>query len=427
MSIKSYSIDQVKAYMDSAVAFCEKKNILFPATLFLLRAEYNFETGDFSRSEEEAKLALTKAEESKDYMVQMKTLAFLGKYNMTTGFYQESMNCYQKSIQLSEQKGIKGMIPACYYGVANIFIKVGDLNSYRENLRLMIDAAQKENDTANIQEGLLRLGTSLADKERDFRRADSILRKCIQISLKQKDEYYTAYALANLGWNFYREKMYDSSLVCYNKSLKISLNGPWGSSANSLGNLGTIYRDLGNPDKAIKYYIKAIDQARKIHDYYSLSWIYEDMNKMYLMKNDTSKAYDTYVLFKQYSDSLKMKESSEGLYEARIRYEADNHNKEVQLLSLRLKNNHILTIGFAGLAIVTIAIGLLLFRGSKLKTKRRISEMNEKISELTQANLRQQMNPHFIFNTLNSIQYYMYQHDNLATNNYLTKFSSLLR
>jgi LytS/YehU family sensor histidine kinase len=53
--------------------------------------------------------------------------------------------------------------------------------------------------------------------------------------------------------------------------------------------------------------------------------------------------------------------------------------------------------------------------------------MNRRIAEVTQANLRQQMNPHFIFNTLNSIQYYMYQHDKLATNNYLTKFSSLMR
>jgi len=69
----------------------------------------------------------------------------------------------------------------------------------------------------------------------------------------------------------------------------------------------------------------------------------------------------------------------------------------------------------------------LILRSSKLNAKRRISEMNRKISEITQANLRQQMNPHFIFNTLNSIQYYMYQHDKLATNNYLTKFSSLMR
>jgi len=101
--------------------------------------------------------------------------------------------------------------------------------------------------------------------------------------------------------------------------------------------------------------------------------------------------------------------------------------KEVELLSLRIKNQKLMIYGFTGLIILTLAIGLLLFRGSQLKAKRRISEMNRKISEVTQANLRQQMNPHFIFNTLNSIQYYMYQHDKLATNNYLTKFSSLMR
>jgi len=74
-----------------------------------------------------------------------------------------------------------------------------------------------------------------------------------------------------------------------------------------------------------------------------------------------------------------------------------------------------------------LAVGLLLYRHSKVNAKRRLAELNRKISEVTQANLRQQMNPHFIFNTLNSIQYYMYQHDKLATNNYLTKFSSLMR
>ena len=101
--------------------------------------------------------------------------------------------------------------------------------------------------------------------------------------------------------------------------------------------------------------------------------------------------------------------------------------KRLNCLSLRLKNQRFLIYGFSGFIVLALAIGFLLLRGSKLKAKRRISEMNRKISEITQANLRQQMNPHFIFNTLNSIQYYMYQHDKLATNNYLTKFSSLMR
>jgi len=57
----------------------------------------------------------------------------------------------------------------------------------------------------------------------------------------------------------------------------------------------------------------------------------------------------------------------------------------------------------------------------------RMEAMNHTISELNQTNLRQQMNPHFIFNTLNSIQYYVFQNDKISSNNYMTKFASLIR
>ena len=128
-----------------------------------------------------------------------------------------------------------------------------------------------------------------------------------------------------------------------------------------------------------------------------------------------------------YSDSQIKKTNIQGLTDARIRYEADTHNKELELLSLRIRNQRLLIYGYTGLFVLSLAILLLLLSRAKINAKRRISEMNRKISEVTQANLRQQMNPHFIFNTLNSIQYYMYQHDKLATNNYLTKFSNLMR
>jgi len=72
-------------------------------------------------------------------------------------------------------------------------------------------------------------------------------------------------------------------------------------------------------------------------------------------------------------------------------------------------------------------MGTLLILRSRIMATQRIEAMGRKISELTQANLRQQMNPHFIFNTLNSIQYYVFQNDKLASNNYMTKFASLMR
>ncbi|XZF14224.1 histidine kinase [Chitinophagaceae bacterium MMS25-I14] len=50
-----------------------------------------------------------------------------------------------------------------------------------------------------------------------------------------------------------------------------------------------------------------------------------------------------------------------------------------------------------------------------------------KIIELEQMALRAQMNPHFIFNCLNSIQQYIMRHDAKGANRYLSRFAALVR
>jgi tetratricopeptide (TPR) repeat protein len=423
----------VKTYIDSAVLICGKKNIEIPARLHLLLAEYHFAANDLRSASEEASLAMKKSASEGEPEVLAKTNLFLGRYYFRTGFYKESMEYYENAIAISKKEGLKGVIPASYFAQADVYSTIGDLGGQRSSLEKLIDASFAENDSALAIIGYRVLGTSFCGdsvtaERRNFRKADSVLRKGVAFAKIRKDTVNCAWSLANIGWNYYLEKMYDSSITIYNRSLRYSLPGNiYALSSNSLGNLGTIYRDLNNPEKAIKYYQKAIDQGKIVNSLFNLQWIYMDMSNMYLRLKDTANAYKTYVLFKKYSDSYIRKENSQGFTDARMRYEVDTHNKEIELLSLRLKNNRLLNYGFGGFIFLSVLIGFLLFRGSKLKDKRRISEMNRKISEITQANLRQQMNPHFIFNTLNSIQYYMYQHDKLATNNYLTKFSSLMR
>lgn len=55
------------------------------------------------------------------------------------------------------------------------------------------------------------------------------------------------------------------------------------------------------------------------------------------------------------------------------------------------------------------------------------SDFNKKVTEIEMQALRAQMNPHFLFNSLNSIKYYALSKDKDATADYLTKFSSLVR
>lgn len=74
-----------------------------------------------------------------------------------------------------------------------------------------------------------------------------------------------------------------------------------------------------------------------------------------------------------------------------------------------------------------------LIRGSivdiseRLEKKRQLAEAQKKIGELKLMALRSVMSPHFVFNVLNSIQYYIIKNDRVNAINYLSTFSKLIR
>ncbi len=61
------------------------------------------------------------------------------------------------------------------------------------------------------------------------------------------------------------------------------------------------------------------------------------------------------------------------------------------------------------------------------KIKQLQTEFEQKIAETEMTALRAQMNPHFIFNCLNSIKLYTLENDSETASDYLTKFSQLIR
>ncbi len=63
----------------------------------------------------------------------------------------------------------------------------------------------------------------------------------------------------------------------------------------------------------------------------------------------------------------------------------------------------------------------------KIETLNRESEIKEKIAQLEMTALRSQMNPHFIFNSLNTVRYFVISEQKEKAKDYLSKFSKLLR
>ena len=86
---------------------------------------------------------------------------------------------------------------------------------------------------------------------------------------------------------------------------------------------------------------------------------------------------------------------------------------------------------FRILALIVICGIVWFFVSLRIKRIRRQNDekaqMNDRMVELEQMALKAQMNPHFIFNSLNSVQHYVIEKDILGANKFITEFSRLIR
>jgi sensor histidine kinase YesM len=77
--------------------------------------------------------------------------------------------------------------------------------------------------------------------------------------------------------------------------------------------------------------------------------------------------------------------------------------------------------------IVGMIIVILLARRQRINQLLKEAQYQNKLNDIALASLRAQMNPHFIFNCLNSIKLYTEQNNSAAASEYLSKFSKLIR
>ncbi len=75
-----------------------------------------------------------------------------------------------------------------------------------------------------------------------------------------------------------------------------------------------------------------------------------------------------------------------------------------------------------------IVFGVFRYRVSRIRSQEKIkSDFEKKIAEVEMQSLRAQMNPHFIFNSLNSINTFILKNKTEAASDYLNKFARLIR
>lgn len=94
-------------------------------------------------------------------------------------------------------------------------------------------------------------------------------------------------------------------------------------------------------------------------------------------------------------------------------------------------NSEVISMALICLVPFLVAFSFLIFvfyrKKRELIFKQKELELKQQVADVEMKALRAQMNPHFIFNCMNSIYAYMKNNDIQNAGNYLTKFSNLIR
>ena len=116
--------------------------------------------------------------------------------------------------------------------------------------------------------------------------------------------------------------------------------------------------------------------------------------------------------------------------EQRIRQEkkdAADKVKREQERAKRKRENELLLTGLGIFVLVSVFAALLIRQRNFKRKAIEKAETGHKMAELELQSLRAQLNPHFMFNSLNAIQSLIVSEDNERSHLYLSRFSKLLR
>lgn len=246
---------------------------------------------------------------------------------------------------------------------------------------------KKRNDTL----GMVICNSSIASvfiKQNRIQEALALIKTNIPIVEKLGNKYYHSFELINLGWAQTKNKAFNKAEVNLLKGLSMAKD----------------------------YQLKSVESAA-----------YSHLSELYDAKNNSVQALKYYKLAKAFDDEISNENAMKYVNGLIIKYDSERKNSKIKSLAkqneitnLRLIQNRNLWIASISLLALLGVLLYFYFNNKLLKNEQRYIR-------LEQTALRSQMNPHFIFNSLNSIKLYIIDNEKENAVYYLNKFSKLIR
>jgi tetratricopeptide (TPR) repeat protein len=422
-------------------------------------------------SPEDAKLMISEAialSRQKHY-----SSGLAGSYNVMGTVYKKipdfkrSIYYYNMAMQIAREEKLEVLLGGILYNSASVYEDLGNYDKAFQNITEVLAIRRKLNDSAGIAKCYMRIAENLSFKK-DYEASIGYFQKAIAIQRKLNSPLNLGITLNGMGVTYTSVGQYQKSLTALREALAIRLAGKDSLRIKAVFlNIGFCYDEMGKLDSAEYYYLKSLawcdmlndrlnkpvvlnnlgelyfqqnelalsetyllnglEAAKTINRLIDLRDIQLNLAKLYARKNDFKKAYLYHEGYIRAVDTLMSEEKVRALEELTVRFETketEERNillqKENDLQKSRLRQRNYLvitTLIFSGLL---LAILFLYTRQKRFRIQKEKLDIEQKLLQI-------QMNPHFIFNSLQAIQSFILTNRQKESAGYLSSFSRLMR
>ena len=325
----------------------------------------------------------------------------IGDVNKDINNFIEAINAYKKGLEVAQKHLITPKITDLNSKIADVYAASGNLEEAEGFYSNSLDLANKENKKRALKEKV---------KVADFQSINKSYDNEIEL---RKD------ALKDI------EEISEDEEI-------IDINSPLTQQKQNY-KIGRAYSLQNNFQEAIPYLEKSIEEADKNEDIVVQKDATRRLSEVYKNIGDYDKAFLKYQEYVDLVDQLYLKKEQEISQVARFNRDiANKQNRitslekdrqltmsQIELTSEQNKRQKLIIYSLVGGLLLLLVTGYFMFKY--------IRQQKLANNLLALKSLRSQMNPHFIFNALNSVNSFIATNDERTANKYLSDFSLLMR
>lgn len=353
----------------------------------------------------------------------------MGSWHFTRNEYVEAMELFFKALRIFTELDNRKQIGIVYTNIGLVNMKQGNLKEARSNLEQSIRLKEEINNTKGLATSYLNLA-AVVYLQGDLDEALSCFQKGRKYAQSTNNGLIESACLNGLAAIQTKKKNYVEAIKGFSEAIEVfeKLEGDHRKAITGCyHNLGLTYRRMGDLDKAIEFLNKSLKLAQEIQSNEDIMQAYDALKEYYKDRGDYRNALIAEEYLSVYKDSVFNHKKLKAINELQEKYKTEERKRKI--LQLRQANGALEDKATLQYSLLTVSIGafLLIFLVVFFYLKQMRAKQQRKQTELEQKALRAQMNPHFIFNSLNSIQRMYIEGDEDTANDYMADFSRLLR